>query len=95
MRGSRRGTGGVPGLIPAYYLQDEGEDVDDVSVDGEGTIDILLGAQCVLPVPQHKLGIIGKELQGQRASGKDQGGIPPSPVPARHPLPTPAVNSPV
>lgn len=85
----------VPGLIPAHYLQDEGEDVDDVSVDGEGTIDILLRAQRVLPVPQHELGVIGKELQGQRVSGKDQGGIPPSPVTAQHPPPAPAVNSPV
>lgn len=82
MGGSWRGTGGVPGLIPAHYLQDEGEDVDDVSVDGEGTVDILLGAQRVLPVSQHELGVIGKELQGQRVSGKEKGGIPPSPVPA-------------
>lgn len=71
MRGSGGGTGGVPGLIPAHDLQDEGEDVDNVGVDGEGAVDILLGAQCVLPVPQHKLGIIGKELVGQRVSGRD------------------------
>ena len=81
MRGSGRGTGGVPGLIPARNLQDEGEDVDNVSVDGKGTEDVLLRAQCVLPVPQHKLGVIGKELRGQRVSGRD-GGVPHSVVPA-------------
>lgn len=71
--GGRGDTGGVPGLIPAHDLQDEGEDVDDISVDGEGTVDIFLGAQRVLPVPQHKLGVIGKELWGQRVSGMDRG----------------------
>lgn len=38
--GDRRG----PRLIAAHNLQDEGEDIDDVGVDGEGTVDVLLRA---------------------------------------------------
>lgn len=89
MRG-RGGAEGVPRLVPAYNLQEEGEDVDDVCVDGEGTVDVLLRAYCVLPVPQHKLGVIGKELGGQRVceARTGVGGT------CLTPLPTPAINSP-
>lgn len=64
MRGSGWGAKGVPGLFPTHNLQDEGEDVDNVCVDGEGTKNVLLRAQRVLPVPQQKLGVVGKELGG-------------------------------
>jgi len=85
--------GGVPGLIPAHNLQDEGEDVDDVSVDGEGAVDVLLGAERVLPVPQHKLGVIGKELGGERSracQAGTRGQVPPLPGPCPTPCAHPS-----
>lgn len=46
--------------------QEVEEDVDDVSVEGEGSEDVFLGTQRQLLVPQHQLCVHGQELWGGR-----------------------------
>lgn len=49
-------------ISAAHNLQEEGENINDVCVDLEGSIDVFLGADGMLPVAQDQLGIIGKKL---------------------------------
>lgn len=48
-----------------HQLQHEGEDVDDVSVDLQGTRDVVLWADGVFPVAQNQLRVVRQELQAQ------------------------------
>lgn len=52
-----------------HQLQHKGEDVDDVRVDLKGASDVVLRADCVLPVPQDQLRVVSQELRGQGRHG--------------------------
>lgn len=49
-------------LARAKELEEEGEDVDDVQIDIEGSEDIFLWAQRVPTIPHQHLGIKCQEL---------------------------------
>lgn len=53
-------------MSAAHNLQEEGENVDYVCVDLEGTIDVFLRADGVFSISEHQLGIICQELKRQR-----------------------------
>lgn len=58
-------------LTGAKELQEEGEDVDDVHVDVEGTEDVLLRAQRIPAVPHQHLRVKCQELgKGRRCAEK-------------------------
>ena len=44
-------------------LQDEQEDLNNVDVEGEGSVDVLLWAEGQLAVTQEELGVVGQELR--------------------------------
>lgn len=61
----RVGETGDSSVAISQQLQHKGEDVDDICVDLQGTRDVVLWADGVLPVPQDQLCVISQELQGQ------------------------------
>lgn len=56
-------------LAGAKELEEEGEDVDDVQVDVEGSEDVFLGAERVPAVPHQHLGVECQELGEERGKG--------------------------
>lgn len=59
----REGAALLPSLLAgAKELEEEGEDVDDVQVDVEGSEDVFLRVQRVPAVPHQHLGVKGQEL---------------------------------
>lgn len=47
-------------------LKDEEEDVNDVDVEGKGSIDVLLWADGQLPIPDEELSVVHQKLKEDR-----------------------------
>lgn len=61
---------GCSSVAIPHQLQHKGEDVDNVCVDLQGTCDVVLRADGVLPVPQDQLCVISQELRDKEVKNK-------------------------